>query len=80
MFDLEANDLNREANLRKAIRLTAQIPTIITSYARLRNHLEPVKPEPSLGFAANFLYMLNAEEPSDLAAQALDRFDSASGS
>lgn len=73
MFDLEANDLNREANLRKAIRLTAQIPTIITSYARLRNHLEPVKPEPSLGFAANFLYMLNAEEPSDLAAQAFDR-------
>lgn len=73
MFDQEENDLSKEANLRKAIRLTAQIPTIITSYARLRNNLEPVKPKPGLGFAANFLYMLNGEEPSELATQAFDR-------
>lgn len=73
MFDQEANDLSKEANLRKAIKLTAQIPTIIAYYARLRNQLEPVEPKPGLGFAANFLYMLNGEEPSELAAQAFDR-------
>lgn len=73
MYDQESDERSKEANLRKAIKLTAQIPTIITSFARLKNNLEPVKPKPGLGFAANFLYMLNGEEPSEVARQAFDR-------
>lgn len=73
MYDQEANDQSKEANLRKAIKLTAQIPIIITSFARLKNGLEPINPKPGLGFAANFLYMLTGEEPSDVARKAFDR-------
>lgn len=73
MFDQEENTTDQESNFRKAIKLTAQIPTIITAFARLKNGLEPIAPKPGLGFAANFLYMLNGEEPSEVAAQAFDR-------
>lgn len=73
MFDPEANVRDDDANLRKSIKLTAQIPTIITSFSRIRKGLEPVKPKPGLGFAANFLYMLNGEQPSDVAIRAFDK-------
>lgn len=73
MFDPEVTDQSEEANLRKAIKLTAQIPTIITTFARLRNGLEPVTPKRGLGFAENFLYMLNGEQPSDVAVRAFDK-------
>lgn len=73
MFDADATDRSVEANLRKSMRLTAQIPTIITTYARLRKGLEPISPKSGLGFAANFLYMLNGEMPSDVAVNAFDK-------
>jgi len=44
VYDPEADDNSAEANRRKAIRLTAKIPTIITSFYRLRSGLEPVVP------------------------------------
>src|SRR6266849_2357169 len=58
MFDREAEDMSPEANLRKAIRLTAQTPTIVTAFDRIRNGKEPVAPRPDLSHAANFAYML----------------------
>ena len=65
MYDPDADDNSPEANRRKAIRLTAKIPTIITAYFRLRSGLEPVAPRPGQGFARNFLYMLNGKEPEE---------------
>src|SRR5216684_2782865 len=35
MYDSEAEDMSPEANLRKAIRLTAQTPTIVTAFHRI---------------------------------------------
>ncbi len=64
LFDREADDMSREANLRKAIRLTAKIPTIIAAFERLRTGQEPVAPRSDLSLAGNFLYMLHGE-PSD---------------
>jgi citrate synthase len=68
--DRAAND--REAGLRKAARLIAQAPTIIGRYHRTRQGLEPVDPDPSLGYAENFLAMLHGEQPSEEAARAFD--------
>jgi len=59
-------------NLRKAGRLIAQIPTAIARHERRRRGLEPVEPLPELGLAANLLYMLRGEEPSDEEARAID--------
>lgn len=65
-------DLSPEAGRRRAVRLVASIPTIIAAFHRIREGEDPVAPDPSLGHAANFLYMLRGEEPADVEARALD--------
>ena len=73
LYDEESEDMSDEANMRKAIRLQAQVATIVTAFARLRKGEQPVAPKPGLSYAANFLYMLNGEEPSDVAEKTIDK-------
>jgi citrate synthase len=61
-----------EATLRKGVRLTSQVPMIIAAHEHIRRNREPVAPEPSLGHAANFLYMLKGAAPSADAARLMD--------
>jgi citrate synthase len=68
--DLKSND--PEANRRKAIRLTAQFPTIVTAFHRLRSQQKPIAPDPSLSLAGNFLYMLNGKKPHDTLTRVMD--------
>jgi citrate synthase len=68
--DLHAN--TPEANLRKAIRLTAQLPTIVAAFHRLRSGLQPIEPDPSLSTAANFLYMTLGKKPHETVVRAMD--------
>jgi len=63
---------DRETNLAKGCRITAKLPTILAAFARLRNGDDPVDPRADLGHAANFLYMLNDEEPDDVAVETFD--------
>ena len=72
MYDPEAEDMSPEANLRKAIRLTAQTGTLVTAFDRIRKGKEPLAPRADLGHAANFAYMLNGSEPNQTMVQALD--------
>lgn len=60
-YDEEFSDKN--ASYDRAINLIAKIPTIIASWQRIRDGLEIVDPDPSLGHAANFLYMMSGERP-----------------
>ncbi|HKK28243.1 MAG TPA: citrate synthase [Gemmatimonadota bacterium] len=71
-FDPQAADNDREAELSKAARLAAKIPTVIAAFDRIRNGEDPIEPNPDLSQAGNFLYMLTGEEPSEVAARALD--------
>ncbi len=71
-YDPERDDNSLEACRRKAIRLTAQFPTIVAAIDRIRHGKEPLAPKPELSHAANFLYMLNEKEPLDVEAKALD--------
>ena len=61
-----------DANLRKATRLISQLPTVMARYRRRYYGLEPVGPDPELDYAANFLWMLRGELPSDEDARVLD--------
>jgi len=63
LTDPEADNNTPEANKRKALRLLAKIPVIVTTHHRLRNGLAPVPPSSSLGYAGSFLYMLNGTKP-----------------
>jgi len=62
----------REANLRKAIRLTAQFPTIVTAILRAKQGLEPIHPRSDLSVAGNFVYMLDGKEPDPVAIRSID--------
>jgi citrate synthase len=68
--DLHSNDI--EPNFRKAVRLTAQFPTIVTTFHRLRNNQKPIDPDPSLSLAGNFLHMLNGHTPNDTLTRVMD--------
>ena len=68
--DLENND--PDADRRKAVRLTAQLPGIVAAFHRLRNGQQAVAPDPALSLASNFLYMLNGKKPHDTIARVLD--------
>ena len=70
--DPDLEDNSPEANRRKAVRLTAQFPTIVTAFHRLRNKQEPVAPDPSLSIAANFLYMMNGKKPHETLTRVMD--------
>jgi len=72
-FDPEAADNSREATLRKAVRLTSQVPMIVAAHSRIREGKEPVAADQTLGHAANLLWILTGQRPSDGAAQLIDR-------
>lgn len=72
-LDPNANDDSRTAVLQKGMALTAQVPTIVATHHRLRSGQEPVAPDPKLSHAANFLYMLKGEPPSEDAANLMDK-------
>lgn len=55
-----------------AHRLIAQMATLLAAIARHRQGLPPLEPRDDLPHAANFLYMLNGEEPARVLARTLD--------
>ena len=71
-FDSGANDASSEGRYRTSVRLTAQIGTVVATFARLATGGGIIDPDPALGHAANFLYMLTGKRPSQLEARALD--------
>ena len=71
-YDVDAADQSPQANYRKAVRLTAQIGSLVATLGRQRAGAGPIQADPVLGHAANFLYMLTGERPSGLATRAFD--------
>ena len=58
----------------EALALVACLPTIVAAYWRLLGGEEPVPPDPELGHAANYLYMLTGEEPDAGSVRALETY------
>ena len=71
-YDADAADNSPQANYRKAVRLTAQLGSIVATLGRMHAGGGPIQPDPVLGHAANFLYMLSGDRPSGLATRAFD--------
>ena len=71
------NDPNAEAleinyALKSAENLIAGMATLTAAWERIRNQKDIVQPDPKLGHAANFLYMLTGEKPDDQTAHFFD--------
>jgi len=72
-FDAESEDMSEGANGRKAIRIQAEMATIVAAIDRIRNDRQPIMPKPELSLAGNFLYMLRGIVPDPLSVRALDK-------
>lgn len=72
-LDLELSAAERAGD-GLALALLARLPTAIAAWWRLRHGLPPVAPDPALGHAANYLYMLFGERPSAAAARGLNTY------
>ena len=72
-FDEETGDKSYDATMRKGIRLTSQVPTIVMAHNSLRNGKDPVEPSKELSHAANFIYMLNGETPTESTSTLMDK-------
>ncbi len=72
LFDPDVEDNSHEANVRKAIRLTAKLPTIIAASSRVSHGKEPIEPKSEYSHARNFLYMISGTVPDDFVEKAFD--------
>jgi len=72
MYDPDATANSHAANRRKAARLTSQMATAVCAHHRVRSGQKPVEPSTDLPHAANFLYMLTGQKPTDVTARAFD--------
>ena len=71
-FDPEADNDSMDENRLKALRLVARIPMITAYFHRHRQGKSLLPPDPTLGEAANFLYLIDGEKPSEEKVNTLD--------
>ena len=72
-FDEDRNDNSLEATIRKGIRLTSQVATIVMAHHNIRNGKDPIEPSDELNHAGNFLYMLKGEIPDQDTIDLMDK-------
>jgi citrate synthase len=72
LLDQKADRANENVTIETCERMTSKIATIMAAQWRRRLDEEMIEPHEHLDHAANFLYMLNGEEPTEVAAKAFD--------
>ncbi len=72
LYDSDPANNTAEKNLDRAIDLIAAFPTIVAAIQRRQSGKDFVAPRPDLNHAANFLYMVNGEAPTEYAVRVLD--------
>ncbi len=70
--DYHLPSTDHAANVRKAIRILAKAPTLVTASYRISQGKDPVAPDATLDTAANFLYMLHGERADDYTVKVMD--------
>jgi citrate synthase len=71
-YDSDMADRGSDANLERAIKLTAKMPTIVAMIGRYRQGKSFIKPSRTLSHSSNFLYMLTGVEPDKESAKLID--------
>ena len=71
-FEAEPGGTAAQARARTAVRLTAQIASLVATWGRLSAGGGPIAPDPALSHAANFLYMLTGRRPDATETRAFD--------
>ncbi|ACZ40880.1 citrate/2-methylcitrate synthase [Sphaerobacter thermophilus] len=72
-YEEHPNDTSREVSVEKALRLVAQVPTIVAALERLRRGQEPVPPPEGTDTAHAFLLMLKGTAPDEVEVDAMNK-------
>jgi len=70
--DKEANNNSSAANMRKALRIFAKMPTAIAAFFRARKGKNVIPPKKNLSFSENFFYMCFGKVPKKEIIKAFD--------
>ena len=73
LLDPEAKKISWEENQKRALKIQAQLATIVAALQRVREGKEILFPKPGYSFVQNFLYMLKGEEPDQIAIEAFNK-------
>lgn len=72
-FDPDYTKNDHDANVRKAVRITAKAGALVANGHRIRQGQTPIPPDPSLSIAGNFLYLLNGgQKPDEFTEKVMD--------
>ncbi len=71
-YDENGHGTDRETAVRTAVKLTAQIGTLVAAWERIRTDKAIIAPDNTLSIAENFLYMFTGEKPADEEARMFD--------
>jgi citrate synthase len=69
-----AIDCSRQELRSQCLQLCAMAPSVVAALHRLGGGSSPIEPDPSLGHAANYLFMLEGEAPDPDRARALEQY------
>src|SRR5262249_52289371 len=72
LFDPQHSENSHDANVSKALRLTAKMPAAVANGWRVIHGTPPTPPKPGLSTAAQFFYLLNGEEADEYLVKALN--------
>ena len=72
-YEERPNDTSRDVSVEKALRLVAQVPTIVAALERLRRGQEPVPPPEATDTAHAFLLMLKGTAPDEVEVDAMNK-------
>lgn len=72
--DGASGEVSGTPSLDQAIMVTARIPLILAAFSRLRNGQAPLESRPDLGHAANYLYLMTGQAPSEAQERALNSY------
>ncbi|MGW1052322.1 citrate synthase [Streptomyces sp. NPDC002521] len=67
-------DIDADRRRADSVAVCAAVPTLLTALYRLGQGLDPVEPREDLPYAANYLYMLQGEEPDPRRARAVEQY------
>ena len=71
-YDADASDNSPQASYRKSVRLTGQLASLVATWGRMQQGRNPGSPDPAMGHAASFLYLLTGDRPAPVAIRAMD--------
>jgi citrate synthase len=72
LYDEDNGDESIAANVRKATRLIAQVPSMVTAFERIRNGQSVIEPDASLSLAGSFFHLLTGHKPTEFVEKAFN--------